>query len=85
LRWVDTGMEMVSKRVAASRAGASLSSQNRSARMILTPNHNVWRLIQANRAAVLIDGAEYFSAVRSAMIKAEHSILIAGTDEKARF
>jgi phospholipase D1/2 len=48
--------------------------------MILTPNHNVWRLVQANRAAVLIDGADYFSAVRSAMIKAEHSILIAGWD-----
>ena len=48
--------------------------------MILTPNHNVWRLVHANRAAVLIDGADYFGAVRSAMVKAKHSILIAGWD-----
>jgi phospholipase D1/2 len=55
-------------------------AENRSARMILTPNYNVWRLVQANRAAVLIDGADYFGAVRSAMVKAKHSILIAGWD-----
>jgi phospholipase D1/2 len=41
--------------------------------MILTPNHNVWRLAKADRAAVLIDGADYFGVVRSAIIKARHS------------
>ena len=48
--------------------------------MILKPERNVWRVAQAGRATVLIDAAEYFSAVRAAMIKAKRSILIAGWD-----
>jgi phospholipase D1/2 len=47
----------------------------------LTPNHDVWRLLKANRAAMLIDGADYFGAVRSAMVRAKHTtVLIAGWD-----
>ncbi|WP_168192807.1 VTT domain-containing protein [Undibacter mobilis] len=48
--------------------------------MLLKPDHNVWRIARANRASMLIDAANYFGAVRSAMIKAERSILIAGWD-----
>ena len=48
--------------------------------MILKPDRNVWRIAQAQRAAVLVDGAEYFAAARQAMIKAERSIMIAGWD-----
>lgn len=47
---------------------------------MLKPGHNVWRVERANRAAMLVDAANYFGAVRSAMIKAERSILIAGWD-----
>ena len=48
--------------------------------MLLKPDHNVWRMARANRASMLIDAANYFAAARSAMIKAERSILIAGWD-----
>lgn len=48
--------------------------------MLLKPDHNVWRIARAHRASMLIDAANYFAAVRSAMIKAERSILIAGWD-----
>ncbi|MDP2411877.1 MAG: VTT domain-containing protein [Pseudolabrys sp.] len=48
--------------------------------MILEPDRNVWRTAPAGRAAVLVDGADYFAAVRQAMIKAERSIMIAGWD-----
>ncbi|MCF8478285.1 MAG: VTT domain-containing protein [Pseudolabrys sp.] len=48
--------------------------------MEFEPGRNVWRVARAERAAVLIDGANYFAAVRSAMIKAQRSILIAGWD-----
>jgi phosphatidylserine/phosphatidylglycerophosphate/cardiolipin synthase-like enzyme len=41
---------------------------------------NIWRVARAERAAVLIDGANYFAAIRSAMINARQSILIAGWD-----
>lgn len=44
------------------------------------PDRNVWRVERAQRAAVLIDGANYFAAVRRAMIKAQRSIMIAGWD-----
>ncbi|WP_137044321.1 VTT domain-containing protein [Pseudolabrys sp. FHR47] len=48
--------------------------------MLLEPGYNVWRIARAGRASMLIDAANYFAAVRSAMIKAERSILIAGWD-----
>ncbi len=48
--------------------------------MIVKPDQNVWRTAPAGRAAVLVDGAEYFAAARQAMIKAERSIMIAGWD-----
>jgi phosphatidylserine/phosphatidylglycerophosphate/cardiolipin synthase-like enzyme/uncharacterized membrane protein YdjX (TVP38/TMEM64 family) len=48
--------------------------------MNLTPGRNVWRTAQAGRAAMLVDAAAYFGALRQAMIKAERSIVIAGWD-----
>ncbi len=48
--------------------------------MILQPDRNVWRVAKASRAAVLVDGAAYFDALRQAMRKAQRSILIAGWD-----
>jgi phospholipase D1/2 len=59
---------------------AGFTNQSRSARMNLTPTHNIWRRAQANRAAILVDGADYFGAARNAMVKAKHTILIAGWD-----
>ncbi len=44
------------------------------------PNSNVWRVARSERAAMLVDGADYFAAIRSAMIKAQRSIMIAGWD-----
>jgi len=43
-----------------------------------------WRIARANRAAVLVDGSNYFPAVRSAMMKAEKSIYIVGWDIDSR-
>lgn len=44
------------------------------------PNGNVWRVAPSRRASMLVDGANYFAAIRSAMIKAQRSIMIAGWD-----
>lgn len=51
---------------------------------ILRPGHNVWRVAQAERAALLVDGANYFGALRQAMIAAERSIAIVGWDIDSR-
>jgi phosphatidylserine/phosphatidylglycerophosphate/cardiolipin synthase-like enzyme/uncharacterized membrane protein YdjX (TVP38/TMEM64 family) len=51
---------------------------------ILDSNQNVWRVPQANRFAVLIDGAALFGAVREAAIKAQRSIVIMGWDIDSR-
>jgi phosphatidylserine/phosphatidylglycerophosphate/cardiolipin synthase-like enzyme/uncharacterized membrane protein YdjX (TVP38/TMEM64 family) len=48
--------------------------------MLLQPHRNVWRVERAQRAAVLVDGADYFAALRHAMIRARRSIVIAGWD-----
>jgi len=51
---------------------------------ILEPGRNAWRVARAGRAALLSDGATYFGALRSAMLKAEHSIHIVGWDIDSR-
>lgn len=52
--------------------------------MIFRPGENVWRIERADRATVLIDGAAYFGAVRQALLKAQHTVLIAGWDIHSR-
>lgn len=43
-----------------------------------------WRVERAARAALLIDGANYFAALRSAILKARRSIFILGWDIDSR-
>jgi phosphatidylserine/phosphatidylglycerophosphate/cardiolipin synthase-like enzyme/uncharacterized membrane protein YdjX (TVP38/TMEM64 family) len=51
---------------------------------VLRPKRNVWRVEQAHRAAVLIDGAAFFRAVRQAFLKAQHRIIVVGWDIDSR-
>jgi phosphatidylserine/phosphatidylglycerophosphate/cardiolipin synthase-like enzyme/uncharacterized membrane protein YdjX (TVP38/TMEM64 family) len=51
---------------------------------ILRKGRNVWRIERAKRAAVIIDGAALFAAVRESMIKAKRSIFILGWDIDSR-
>ena len=47
---------------------------------ILEKGRNCWRLPQAERAAFVIDGEDYFRAVREAMCRARRTIFIVGWD-----
>nr|WP_183448559.1 phospholipase D-like domain-containing protein [Microvirga lupini] len=47
---------------------------------ILRPGQNCWRIAQAERASVLIDGAAYFACLEAALRRAQRSILIIGWD-----
>ncbi|WP_114942865.1 phospholipase D-like domain-containing protein [Microvirga calopogonii] len=47
---------------------------------ILRPGQNCWRVAQADRASVLIDGAAYFANLEAALRNARRSILIVGWD-----
>lgn len=47
---------------------------------ILHPVQNCWRLAQADRASILIDGAAYFACLEAALRRAQRSILIIGWD-----
>jgi phosphatidylserine/phosphatidylglycerophosphate/cardiolipin synthase-like enzyme len=53
-------------------------------RTIVDPGRNCWRVAQAERAAVLIDGAAYFAAAEAALRQARRSILIVGWDFDGR-
>ncbi len=44
----------------------------------------IWRREKASRAAVLRDGAAYFGALRSALLRAEREVLIVGWDIDSR-
>ena len=50
----------------------------------LQPGSTCWRVAESGRAAVLIDAARYYSALRSAILKARSSIMILGWDIDSR-
>jgi phosphatidylserine/phosphatidylglycerophosphate/cardiolipin synthase-like enzyme/uncharacterized membrane protein YdjX (TVP38/TMEM64 family) len=54
------------------------------ARSLFRPRHNVWRVEKAQRAAILIDGAAFFAAVRESLLKAQRSVFIVGWDIDSR-
>ncbi len=51
---------------------------------LLRKNRNVWRVERAERAAVLVDGAAYFGALRQSLLRAEHTVYIVGWDIDSR-
>src|ERR1700682_4147897 len=51
---------------------------------LLAPGRNCWRIDRAHRASWLVDGGEYFSAVRSALTQAQSTIFIIGWDIDSR-
>ena len=51
---------------------------------LLIEGETCWRRVHANRAAVLIDSAEYFAALRSSLLKAQRSVFIMGWELNSR-
>ncbi|MGZ5136318.1 MAG: VTT domain-containing protein, partial [Burkholderiales bacterium] len=51
---------------------------------VLVPGRNCWRIERAKRLAFLIDGAAYFSALRSAISQAKRTVFIVGWDIDSR-
>ena len=54
------------------------------ARGLLVPGRNCWRMAHAARVGFLVDGSEYFSAVRAALAGAQRDIFILGWDIDSR-
>jgi phospholipase D1/2 len=52
--------------------------------MVLRRGRNVWRIERAHRAAVLVDGAAFFRAVREALLQARRSVTFVGWDLHSR-
>ena len=51
---------------------------------VLQPGHTCWRVERASRAAVLIDGEDYFAALRQSLLAARREVLILGWDFDGR-
>ena len=51
---------------------------------ILKPGYNCWRVAKARRAAVLVDAADYYRNLHSALSRAQRSITILGWDFDGR-
>ena len=51
---------------------------------ILKPGVNCWRIEHADRAAFLVDGAEFFRAFRETVKQAQRSVLIIAWDIDSR-
>lgn len=51
---------------------------------ILTPGHNCWTVEKAGRARPLVDGRDYFDALRTALLNAERQIFIIAWDIDGR-
>ncbi|HKU45003.1 MAG TPA: VTT domain-containing protein [Polyangiales bacterium] len=51
---------------------------------LLVPGETCWRIARADRFAALIDAADYFAALRKAILAAEHSVVLIGWDIDSR-
>ncbi|NGX17320.1 VTT domain-containing protein [Wenzhouxiangella sp. XN24] len=68
---------------AAGRADGT-GTEARDPGRLLVPGRNCWRIEKASRVAFLVDGEDYFAAVRAAARKARHSIYVLGWDLDSR-
>lgn len=50
----------------------------------LRPGRNCWRIERATKLSFLVDGEQYFGAVRAALARARHSFYILGWDVNSR-
>jgi phosphatidylserine/phosphatidylglycerophosphate/cardiolipin synthase-like enzyme/uncharacterized membrane protein YdjX (TVP38/TMEM64 family) len=77
-----------SRRLGASRAleqsQALEEQQPSSARALLIEGDTCWRRVTATRAAVLIDAASYFEALRASLLAARRSVVILGWELHSR-
>ncbi len=78
LRAAPDGLAVAEARV-EDRAGAAPRGGP-----IVRPGRNCWKVAHARRAAVLVDGADYFAALEKAIRKATRSIVILGWDFDGR-
>jgi phospholipase D1/2 len=70
--------------VSAATLAADPPASAASAAPLLAPGRNCWRIAQARKLAFLVDGEEYFRAVRESLREAERSIFILGWDIDSR-
>lgn len=64
--------------------GMDLQGAADQAASLLVPGQNCWRVEQAGRFSMLVDGENYFTAVRAAIRTAQHSIFILSWDLDSR-
>src|SRR5262245_20353651 len=71
---------------ASRRRGASktFDKEQREPESLLVEGETCWRRAHAARAAVLIDAASYFEALRSSLLAAQRSVLIVGWELHSR-
>jgi len=62
----------------------SLADGSRRDSPVLIEGETCWRRLRADRAAVLVDAAGYYGALRASLLEARHSIAIAGWDIDSR-
>ena len=63
---------------------APTSSTGLQARSLLEAGRNCWRIARADRAALVVDAADYFRLARQAMLRARSQILLMGWDLDTR-
>lgn len=51
---------------------------------ILSPGRNCWRIDRADRLALIVDAADYFRAVKAAILEARHCVYLIGWDFDTR-
>jgi phosphatidylserine/phosphatidylglycerophosphate/cardiolipin synthase-like enzyme/uncharacterized membrane protein YdjX (TVP38/TMEM64 family) len=65
-------------------AEACPSTEEQDDASVLQEGRTVWKIARAERVAVLVDAADYFAALRSAMAAARMSIVVLGWDIDSR-
>jgi phospholipase D1/2 len=68
---------------ARGREGIGMERLDQTSR-ILVPGATCWRVERAKRLSVIVDAADYFAAIREAVRKARHTVMLVGWDFDTR-
>src|SRR5438093_344778 len=81
---MNSDLENAIQEAVSAKDVVARSEGKRAGPRVIAPGRNCWRVEEAGRAAVLVDGAPYFAALEETMRRARRSILILGWDFDGR-
>lgn len=77
-------LQVPETRADSARRGGMTGAVRSARQALVRPGHNCWRVARADRFSLIVDAADYFRAVKAAILRARHSVMLIGWDFDTR-